>query len=140
RSPTFCTPPFRKRGDEDAAESWAFLFTPHHDTEDAWRSILKREPDCVEWADEEVSAIGIGRDELMRFCIGADGIALRPPRHGDGAAVIARACEIDDELFRARLMEARAAGAMTAMVAVGPGEAAAPPDLPADVFVRLRVP
>ena len=28
RSPTFCTPPFRKWDDAEASESWAFLFTP----------------------------------------------------------------------------------------------------------------
>ena len=28
RSPTFCTPSFRKWDDEEASESWAFLFTP----------------------------------------------------------------------------------------------------------------
>lgn len=140
RSPTFCTPPFRKRGDEEAAESWAFLFTPHLDTEDAWRSLLKREPDCIEWPEEEVRAHGIGRDELMRFRIGADGIALRPPRRGDGAVVIARACELDDEIFRARLLDARGAGATTAVVAVGTGDREAPPDWPVDVFVHLTVP
>ena len=29
RSPTYCTPPFRKFDDTTATESWAFLFLPH---------------------------------------------------------------------------------------------------------------
>ncbi len=28
RSPTYCTPPFRKFDDTTASESWAFLFLP----------------------------------------------------------------------------------------------------------------
>ena len=32
RSPTYCTPPFRKFDDTTATESWAFLFLPYQDT------------------------------------------------------------------------------------------------------------
>ena len=43
RSPTYCTPPFRKFDDTTAAESWAFLFLPQNETSAAWQHILKRE-------------------------------------------------------------------------------------------------
>jgi len=54
RSPTYCTPPFRKAGDLAAADSWAFLFLPQSETRDAWRNLLKRNPRCLEWNANEV--------------------------------------------------------------------------------------
>ena len=36
RSPTYCTPPFRKFDDATATESWAFLFLPDDWTDAAW--------------------------------------------------------------------------------------------------------
>ena len=54
RSPTFCTPPFRKFDDRAASESWAFLFLPDQETPAAWRRILKREARCVAWSEAEV--------------------------------------------------------------------------------------
>lgn len=91
RSPTYCTPPFRKFDDTTAAESWAFLFLPYAETTQAWQQILKHEPNCVEWSDKEVlELVGkekfqrtietvrkIGRAELMRFKIGLDGYEYR---------------------------------------------------------------
>src|SRR5271157_4767323 len=50
RSPTYCTPPFRKFDDATASESWAFLFVPHAETPLAWERIIKRRPQCVEWS------------------------------------------------------------------------------------------
>ena len=50
RSPTYCTPPFRKFDDGLATESWAYLFLPQKETAKAWQNILKREPRCVEWS------------------------------------------------------------------------------------------
>src|SRR5262249_46392169 len=48
RSPTYCTPPFRKFDDTTASESWAFLFTPTKETSKAWERLLKRVPDCID--------------------------------------------------------------------------------------------
>jgi len=47
RSPTFCTPPFRKFDDDQAAESWSVLFVQDDWTDKAWQEILKRKPRCV---------------------------------------------------------------------------------------------
>src|SRR5207244_11356157 len=54
RSPTYCTPPFRKFDDVAATESWSFLFVPQPQTPEAWQSIIKRQPKCVEWSDKEI--------------------------------------------------------------------------------------
>ncbi|PYI87693.1 MAG: hypothetical protein DME26_05360, partial [Verrucomicrobia bacterium] len=39
RSPTYCTPPFRKFDDANATESWAFLFLPYANTPQAWERV-----------------------------------------------------------------------------------------------------
>src|SRR3989442_15593731 len=81
RSPTYCTPPFRKFDDATATESWAFLFVPYEQTAQAWEGILKRLPQCVQWSEPEVRALvgaekapgtaevvrKISYAELMRF-------------------------------------------------------------------------
>ncbi len=89
RSPTYCTPPFRKFDDATAAESWAFLVHAG-----------KRNPACLGTAAQAPAALRgmergrsaraggrgkirpdagdlrkISRAELMRFRIGQDGLA-----------------------------------------------------------------
>jgi N-acetylmuramic acid 6-phosphate etherase len=137
RSPTFCTPAFRKWDDEEASESWAFLFTPAPATEDAWTRLLRRAPQTVEWTEADLRALldeeaaerqgailgEISRRELMRFRIGLDGLAYRPARAGDGVTAVA--AERDLALlqaggaFAAELARAREAGAKVAVIAVG---------------------
>ncbi|MBP1634101.1 MAG: sugar phosphate isomerase [Acidobacteria bacterium] len=137
RSPTFCTPPFRKWDDAEAAESWAFLFTAEPGTPAAWRGLLRREPQTIEWAgqdlrqllDEESTArlaavLGeIGHDDLMRFRIGLDGLVDRPTRAGDAVSVVVTASDLPllqaGAAFTRRLEEAVAADADAALVAVG---------------------
>ena len=65
RSPTFCTPPFRKFDDDLAAESWAFLFVAEDWTDKAWRQILKRDPRCVEWSEAEIVKL-VAEDKVER--------------------------------------------------------------------------
>jgi N-acetylmuramic acid 6-phosphate etherase len=141
RSPTYCTPPFRKYDDQSATESWAFLFVPYDPTPNAWRHIIKRDPRCVEWSPQEVlELVGpekaprtseiiakIGPAELMRFRVGIDGLSTRLPMQGASAI-----CIVSDQeqpllleqngFFRKRLEEARAAGAGTGIVWVGSAE------------------
>ncbi len=116
RSPTYNTPPFRKSGDTTAAESWAFLFLPQPETPEAWRHLLKREPRCVEWNENEVRELAaatpgvadedrcdrirrsvgkISRAELMRFKIGLDGLPDRPSGRNDCAMAVVSAPEKD---------------------------------------------
>ncbi|HEX4264066.1 MAG TPA: hypothetical protein VH597_06985 [Verrucomicrobiae bacterium] len=102
RSPTYCTPPFRKFDDRSATESWAFLFLPYAETLQAWQAILKREPACLQWKPDEVRELvggekfdrtfetirKISRAELMRFKIGLDGYPFRGTDSGDSSIAI----------------------------------------------------
>ncbi len=108
RSPTFCTPPFRKFDDAKASESWAFLFLPEETTPEAWRHILKRQPRCLEWREDEIRGLiseenmsrtletlgKIGHQELMRFKIGMDGLSGRRLKNGDCAIAILSTSEL----------------------------------------------
>ncbi len=144
RSPTFCTPPFRKFDDTTAAESWAFLFVNEQDTEKAWRRIIKRRPTCVEWTEEEVRALvsedkvertyetvrRIGYSELMRFKVGLDGLRYRPLGPGDSAVALVSETELDsltspEGFFRRQLEAARAARARTGLIYFGGEESMA---------------
>ncbi|HEY1490662.1 MAG TPA: hypothetical protein VGF90_06445 [Verrucomicrobiae bacterium] len=141
RSPTFCTPPFRKADDTTAAESWAFLFLPQMETPFAWGHILKRPPRCVEWSETEVRTLvgmeklartlenirKISASELMRFKIGWNGIGSRPLGVGDGAiAVMSTYGKVgmlsSGGFFRLQLEAARRVGARTGFIFFGCGE------------------
>jgi len=138
RSPTYCTPSFRKWDDTEAAESWAALFTDRDVTEEAWPQLLRRDPQTIEWTQDELRALlddeaadrqggvlrEINRRELLRFRIGLDGLVHRPVRQGDGvAAMLAEAdlplIEGDRARFADILRRAKASGAATAIVGVG---------------------
>ena len=134
RSPTFCTPSFKKFDDAGASPSWSFLYLPERFTPDAWKRLLKRDPACIEWTDDEVRPLveasdaprvanivrRIGRAELMRFRIGLDGLADRPLSSGDSAIAIGCESEFVNgascEFFRERLAGAKSTGARTALV------------------------
>jgi N-acetylmuramic acid 6-phosphate etherase len=138
RSPTYCTPPFRKFDAATAAESWAFLFVPDETTPAAWERLIRRRPACVEWSEAEVRSL-VGEDklkqtletvgkislrELMRFKVGLDGLPFRRLGPGDSAIAIVGDADVASLLshggfHRARLDEAREAGARTGVIAVG---------------------
>ncbi|MFO7691478.1 MAG: hypothetical protein R6V57_00180 [Vicinamibacterales bacterium] len=145
RSPTYCTPPFRKFDDDAASESWAFLFVPDETTPAAWERLIRRRPACVEWSEAETRALvtadkldrtletvrKISCRELMRFKVGMDGLPYRRPGPGDTAAAIVAGTEVaalasPDAFHRARLEEARRAGAGIAILAVGTDAALEP--------------
>jgi N-acetylmuramic acid 6-phosphate etherase len=138
RSPTYCTPPFRKFDDTSATESWAFLFVGSQETPAAWNRIIKREPRCVEWSESEVMELvgpekaqrtndivrKISRRELMRFKVGLDGLEYRKLGKGDvGVAIMseheAEGLQAPGGFFRSQLEAARQAGATIAVVFVG---------------------
>ncbi len=149
RSPTYCTPPFRKFDDTTASESWAFLFLPNEQTPSAWQNILKRPPRCIEWAEDEVRKLvgddrlprtmetirKISRPELMRFKIGLDGLPARPLKAGDSAISIAS--EKDSGLFHAQLDAARKAGAKTGMIYFGKSAIRKTSSIDKTVFIPL---
>lgn len=138
RSPTYCTPPFRKFDDTTATESWAFLYVPYENSDAAWERVCKRQPRCVEWKPETVRGLvpddkyartieiigKISYAELMRFRIGRDGIANRPLGRGDCAVGLVieaeKASLLDPRGFhRVQLESAVQAGAKTGLIYVG---------------------
>ncbi|HOC57510.1 MAG TPA: hypothetical protein PKI20_17975 [Verrucomicrobiota bacterium] len=138
RSPTYCSPPFRKFDDTTATESWSFLFMPYADTPKAWERIIKRQPKCVEWTEAEVRALvseekvartyeivrKISAAELMRFKVGLDGLKYRPLGTGDSAVSIVSETEkasllAADGFYRRQLEAARTAGARIGLIFVG---------------------
>ena len=141
RSPTYCTPPFRKFDDATATESWAFLFLPETNTDDAWRQIIRREPRCVEWSEAEVrqlvsedklprtlETVGkIKARELMRFRIGLDGLPQRAMKPGDCAIGILTDAELDlpgvpAGFFQQQLEASQNSGARTGLICFGKGD------------------
>lgn len=157
RSPTFCTPPFRRYDDTDAAESWAFLCVPSQTTEEAWPALLKRAPKCIEWSEAMVRSLTpadradravetvrrIGLPDLMRFKIGTDGLAYRVLGPGDCATGLVGPDEgalvAPGGFVRSRLDEARANGAVTAMIRAQRSDLSDRSD-GSDVLVTVRVP
>jgi N-acetylmuramic acid 6-phosphate etherase len=138
RSPTYCSPPFRKFDDTTATESWAFLFLPYQDTPHAWERIIKRQPKCVEWSEKEVRELvsedkaqrtyeivrKISSAELMRFKVGLDGLKYRPLGKGDCAVGIVseeeKASLLSPSGFhRTQLEAARKAGARIGIIYLG---------------------
>jgi N-acetylmuramic acid 6-phosphate etherase len=119
RSPTFCTPAFKKVGDDEAAESMAFLFLPGRTTRQAWTHLLQRSPRCLTWTTADVQDLlpkekvagvmatlrGITEEELMRFAIGTEGRGERPLRPHDVCLTILA----DEDLGTALEVEAHAA-------------------------------
>jgi N-acetylmuramic acid 6-phosphate etherase len=135
RSPTYCTPPFRKFDDASATESWSFLFMPCQDTPKAWERIIKRPPQCLEWTEQEVRALvsedkvartcetvrKIGTAELMRFKVGMDGLKYRPLGKGDSALGIVSESEqaslvSADGFVRRELDAAQKSGAQVGVI------------------------
>lgn len=143
RSPTFCTPSFRKWDDTEAEDSWAFLYTAAANTPDAWTRLLKRPPRTIEWTlddlrqllDEESAerqgAIldEIRLPELLRFRIGLDGLPNRPVRAGDGVTAVIAAADLPlvepGGVFDGQLAHARDAGATTSLIVVARADALA---------------
>jgi len=145
RSPTYCTPPFRKFDDTNAAESWAFLYVPCEETPRAWEHIIKRRPRCVEWTESDLRKLvspdklpgtleviaKIGSPELMRFKVGKDGLMHRPPTAGSCAVAILAETEIESALapagFQRQQLEAvRGAGGKTGLIALAQAAALDP--------------
>ena len=138
RSPTYCTPPFRKFDDTSATESWSFLHVPIPDTRQAWERIIKRQPKCVEWTEQEVRALvsedkvartcaivrKISTAELMRFKVGLDGLEHRLLGEEDSALGIVAEAEkasllSPDGFHRRQLEAAQKGGAHIGLIFVG---------------------
>jgi N-acetylmuramic acid 6-phosphate etherase len=155
RSPTYCTPPFRKFDDTTAAETWAFLFLPDEWTDSAWENILKRKPRCVEWSEDEIRALveeekvprtleTIGKiscTELMRFKVGINGTRYRSQGPGDSAIAILSSSDRDSsvKILSKQLERARQNGSKTALIFFGI-DASNQAERPADTALFVPVP
>ena len=153
RSPTYCTPPFRKFDDDKATESWAFLFLSEDWTDKAWQEILKRKPRCVEWSEPDIRALvteenfertvetieKISSTQLMRYKIGSNGLRYRTLVVEDCAVAVMSAEEKPDaQKFQLKQLEsARGRNAHTALLYFGQKP---PEELPAFVEVSTFVP
>jgi N-acetylmuramic acid 6-phosphate etherase len=153
RSPTFCTPPFRKFDDDQAAESLAFLFVPEDWTDNAWEELLKRKPRCVEWREADLRPLvpeekleflretveKVSSTELMRYKIGSNGMRYRPLIVEDCA--IAVASELEKPAAKSfqlkQLDQAQGKNARTGLVYFGAQE---PADLSSVAQVCVFVP
>ena len=136
RSPTYCTPPFRKFDDDKATESWAFLFLPDDWTDNAWKNILKRKPRCVEWSEPEIRALveeekvertleivaKIQPTELLRYKLGSNGIKYRSLVLKDSAVAVmaAKEKETSREFIFKQLALAQVNKAHTGLIFFGP--------------------
>jgi N-acetylmuramic acid 6-phosphate etherase len=155
RSPTFCTPPFRKFDDNTAAASWAFLFLPDEWTDRAWQNVLKRKPRCIGWITGEIRLLveaekvartleivgKIGPAELMRFRIGMNAARFRPQGVGDSAIAVLSAADSDSsvKILATRLKTARGNGSQTALVYFG-GDPSSELKTAAKTMVSVPVP
>jgi N-acetylmuramic acid 6-phosphate etherase len=135
RSPTYCTPPFRKFDDTTATESWAFLFLPDNWTDLAWQNILKRKPRCVGWREDEIRKLvaeekvsqtletvrKISSTELQHYKIGINGARFRSRENGDCAMAVLSAVEKESSLkfAVAQLELAKKDGARTGLIFFG---------------------
>ncbi len=138
RSPTYCTPPFRKFDDASATDSWAFLFVPEQETPRAWVRIIKRAPVCIGWSQAEtLELVGeekakrsyetvrkIGFEELMRFRVGLEGLPYRSLSEHDMAVGIISEHEISSVLdangfHRIQLEAAHGRGARVGLIYLG---------------------
>ena len=138
RSPTYCVPAFRKFNDTEAAESWSFLFLPCEETATAWERLLKRPLNPVSWNREEIAALvgeenseqqleivqRIGKDEILKFKIGMDGLPYRQTSKGDSVICIVTDEEIDQLInsggrYRKQLENAKAVDASTGLIFIG---------------------
>lgn len=159
RSPTFCTPPFRKFDDTTAADSWAFLYVPEPTTPAAWRWILKRDPECVAWTKRQVAAMvgpekadrqhdivaRIGENELMRFRVGQDGIGDRPLTCGDSTVVVCVAEELAEgepvgQALAEQLQAARHSDAATGLIRFGDSASDTSVSQTADLTLQVNAP
>ncbi len=138
RSPTFCTPAFRKWDDPKASESWTYLILPYPDSETAWENLLQRTPRGLAWPDDEIKKLvtpeqsprqceimkQIGNEEILRFRIGLNGLQHRPIVRGDAAVAIVtednrEALTGEGGFYRTQLEAAHKAGALTGLVYMG---------------------
>lgn len=106
RSPTFMLPPFRKSGDNRSPSSWAFVKDPFRTTQEAWHSLLQREPRGLNWGREVYEKLKapsglkaqppkLDNTEIYKFMIGNEPDFSRTDAPDSALVVITAGGEID---------------------------------------------
>nr|MBC8217014.1 sugar phosphate isomerase [Planctomycetota bacterium] len=129
RSPTFMLPAFRKRGDNLSPRSWAFVKDPFGPTEQAWHSLLQRQPRGLDWGDEVYKKLNapaavmanppkLDNCEIYKFMIGNEADPSRSDAP-DSALVVVAARGETGHLIKAALESFGGAYKKTAVLIVG---------------------
>ena len=96
RAPTFKTPAFRPKNDENAPIPWSYVKTPLRPTRTAWHELLEQEPRCLTWTSDDYRSMNapehliknppkLDREALYQFEIGNEPDASRTERHPNAA-------------------------------------------------------
>ena len=126
RSPTFMLPPFRRRDNKTAPQSWAFVKNPLVATPDAWNRSMRRPLRCLNWTAEDYVAMGAGEKissrppalaaaDLLQFAIGQEDLEERYDSGRDAAVLIAMR---NDPELEAAFVDASGKFAHTARLAI----------------------
>jgi len=130
RSPTFMIPPFRKHGDNQSPQSWAFVKNPSLPTQGAWQDMLQREPRGLEWGSDiykqlnvpsalQANPPSLGNNEIYKFRIGNEQEISRT-NAPDSALVMIAIGDETDHLIRTSLKQFGSGYKRTAAVIIGP--------------------
>jgi len=135
RSPTFMIPPFRKHGDSQSPQSWAFIKNPFLPTQEAWRDMLQREPRGLQWGPDVYKQLNapsalqamppsLGNTEIYKFRIGNE---QEPSRTNapDSALVMIAIGDETDHLIRTSVKQFGSGYKRIAAIIIGPINAAA---------------
>jgi len=139
RSPTFMLPPFRKSGDNFSPCSWAFVKDPFRTTEEAWHSLLQRDPRGLNWGREVYEQLNVPANlraapprldntEIHKFMVGNEPDASRTDAP-DSALIAISAGDETPRLTGAALSRFGSQYRRTAAIVVGPPDAAVAADV-----------
>ena len=100
RNPTFSIPPFRKKDENNAAQSWAYVINPFSKGEKAWQELLHRDINCLvldtkiskkiseSINDKKFKIADCSKEEMLKFSIGIEAFKYRKTKIGDGVIAI----------------------------------------------------
>lgn len=100
RNPTFSIPPFRKKDEINAAQSWAYVINPFCKGEKAWKELLHRDLNCLvldtkiskkiseSVNDKRFKITNTSKGEMLKFPIGIEALKYRETKTGDGVITI----------------------------------------------------
>ena len=137
RSPTFMLPPFRKQNDNISPRSWAFVKDPFRSTKETWRELLQREPRGLDWGRDVYEKMNAPKNlktqppkldnaEIYKFMIGNESDTSRTDA-ADSALIVVGVGK-EDQLFHTALEKFGSQYNKTAVITVGPADAAGATD------------